>query len=191
MKTFRPAVMLATILLLLPNLKAQAWVSPIDLPVFFSSGLYRQYLREGEVVLPLPAFGNDSMLWQAASGMYFRIADGYLGPDPAGFTRWDRRESRTLLPFLASHNITAIVLRNHWWIYGKFFGAPSWKSVPSSAALWRLYLSPLKVDPVRVSDVSIYRIPPEMIAPYHAQGAPQSRDRGKLGPPAGTTGPPG
>ncbi len=188
---FRPAVMLATILMLLPNPNALAWVNQVDLPVFFSSGLYRQYLRDGEVVLPLPSGGNDSMLWQAASGMHFRIADGYMGPDPAGFTRWPRKESRTLLPFLASHNITAIVLRNRVWRFGKFFGVPSWKSVPPSPTLWRLYLSGLKIDPIGVSDVTVYHIPPEMLAPYRSQGTSQSGDRERLGPGAATAGPPG
>lgn len=168
---FRPAVILATILLMLPNLDARAWVNPVDLPVFFSSGLYRQYLREGELVLLLPTEGNDSMLWQAASGMYFRMADGYVGPDPVGFTRWEPKEGRALLPFLASHDITAIVLCNQYWNSGRFFGPLSFELVPTSATLWRPYLSPLKVDPVRAGDVLVYRIPTEVLAQYKPAGS--------------------
>jgi hypothetical protein len=49
-----------------------------SLPAFVTGGLYRQYLRPGEIVVILTGRGNAGMLFQAASGFYFRIAGGYI-----------------------------------------------------------------------------------------------------------------
>ena len=49
-----------------------------QLPTFVTNGLYRRYLRPGEIVVILTGRGNAGMLFQAASGFYFRIAGGYI-----------------------------------------------------------------------------------------------------------------
>ena len=49
-----------------------------QLPAFITKGLYRQYLRPGEIVAVFTARGNAGMLFQAASNFYFRIAGGYI-----------------------------------------------------------------------------------------------------------------
>jgi hypothetical protein len=48
------------------------------LPAFVTQGMYRQYLRPGEIVVIVTHRGNAGMLFQAASGFYFRIAGGYI-----------------------------------------------------------------------------------------------------------------
>jgi hypothetical protein len=48
------------------------------LPTFVTDGLYRQYLRPGEIVVILTGRGNAGMLFQAASNFYYRIAGGYI-----------------------------------------------------------------------------------------------------------------
>jgi len=162
----RPALVIGSLVLMLPNPEAGFWVRPVDLPAFFSTGLYRQYLRENEVVLPLPVSNNDSMLWQAAARMYFRIADGYMGPDPAGFKRWEPKERGQLLQFLASHDVSTIIVGGWAWRTGNADGPRSWTLAPVSPELWRLYLSELKSDPLQVAGVTIYKVPPEQLAPY-------------------------
>ena len=76
---------------MLPNLYASSWVTPVQMPKFFADGSYRNYLQKDEVVMILP-FGNrgNSMLWQAATEMYFSLAGGYVGvPIIADeFARW-------------------------------------------------------------------------------------------------------
>jgi hypothetical protein len=48
-------------------------------PAFFSRGLYRQYLRGGENVLPIPwGSKSESPMWQAETHMYFNLASGYF-----------------------------------------------------------------------------------------------------------------
>jgi hypothetical protein len=47
-------------------------------PAFISSGLYRQQLSPGEVVVVVSGVGNAGMLWQAQSDFYMRIAGGFI-----------------------------------------------------------------------------------------------------------------
>ncbi len=49
---------------------------------FFSDGLYKEFIPRNEVLAIFP-FGRwgDSMLWQAESGFWFRMAEGNMGRD--------------------------------------------------------------------------------------------------------------
>ena len=48
-------------------------------PAFFSRGLYKEYLRKGENVLPIPwGWLSESPMWQAETHMYFNLASGYF-----------------------------------------------------------------------------------------------------------------
>jgi hypothetical protein len=86
---------LVTIIAGLPAfpLQVPAWVAhrtatarhPAEaLPRFFTHGLYRQYLKPGEIVLVASYRGNAGMLFQAYSGFYFRIAGGYINESLSG-----------------------------------------------------------------------------------------------------------
>jgi hypothetical protein len=48
------------------------------LPAFISAGLYRDYLRPGEIVVVVSDRGNAGMLFQADTNFYFRIAGGFI-----------------------------------------------------------------------------------------------------------------
>jgi hypothetical protein len=62
--------------------------APWSDPPFFRAGIYKRYLRAGEIVLPLPwGRSGNGMLWQARADMYFRLASGYFGPPPASYWR--------------------------------------------------------------------------------------------------------
>lgn len=61
------------------------------IPSFFASGQYRRYLARDEIVVIPPSCwgaGSEAMLWQAQSGMYFRLATGYLPFAPAAIFEW-------------------------------------------------------------------------------------------------------
>src|SRR5205807_1669551 len=66
---------------LVPNTTGGLWLSRESNPAFFTTHQYRSVLTRGETVLVLP-FGQlgNSMLWQAETGMWFRMAGGYLSP---------------------------------------------------------------------------------------------------------------
>jgi len=89
-------LVIATLVLasLLPNLSAHFWgrdLKSMIAPPFFTQGLYRRYLAKGETVMVPPSSwgaGSDGMLWQAETGMYFRLATGYLPFAPEGFYDW-------------------------------------------------------------------------------------------------------
>jgi hypothetical protein len=48
------------------------------LPAFITDGLYRRYLKPGEIVAVLSSRGNAGMLFQADTDFYFRNAGGFI-----------------------------------------------------------------------------------------------------------------
>ena len=63
----------------IPAVAPAAAVRPADeLPTFLTSGLYRDYLRPGEIVVVVSDRGNAGMLFQADANFYFRIAGGFI-----------------------------------------------------------------------------------------------------------------
>jgi hypothetical protein len=82
-------IVLLGAVMLFPNvIPALYGVSPHN-PSFFSTAMYRSYLSPGETVLIIPFAGNDvSTLWQAETGFYFYMPEGYVsGIIPAPFTK--------------------------------------------------------------------------------------------------------
>ncbi|HZO98317.1 MAG TPA: hypothetical protein VFB42_13220 [Gaiellaceae bacterium] len=75
-----PALVIAS---LVPSLQLPFWRTATDVPAFFTGDGVRRCLARNETVmiLPLAKHGN-GMLQQAVSGFRFRMADGYVAPDP-------------------------------------------------------------------------------------------------------------
>jgi hypothetical protein len=151
---------------LLPNTSAGFWskaAKSMATPPFFSQGLYRRYLVEGETVVVPPydwEAGSESMMWQAETQMYFRVATGYFAFAPKAAFQWPivkaalrggalADETDQWLAFLAAHDVSAVVLSDS----------------QHSPAVERM-LAELQVSPLRVKGVLIYRIRSEMLAPY-------------------------
>ena len=173
---------------MLPNLSARFWKAPFDIPPFFSAGLYRQYLAPDEIVmtLPNPIYG-DGMQWQLASDMYFRLAGGYIGLSPLAppeYARWPIMAALydvagvpdagdQLKALLAHEQVAAIIVGpQKYWLSKSENGRPTaatWVRTPPSdqdRAALRDLLSTLGVQPLEVGGVTLYRIPPERLAPY-------------------------
>ena len=78
----------AILISIAPNPHASFWVSPLDLPAFFADRTYATELAPGDIIFPLPwGQKGNSMYWQLASDMYFRMAGGWTGYAPFEFTR--------------------------------------------------------------------------------------------------------
>jgi hypothetical protein len=95
-----------------------------QLPPFITQGLYRRYLHPGEIVVLLTHRGNAGMLFQAASGFYFRIDGGYINasltptdaiphaltlaahPSPAA--------NQMLADYLRSSGVGAVLVEQAW-----------------------------------------------------------------------------
>ncbi|HEY2525026.1 MAG TPA: hypothetical protein VGI29_08200 [Candidatus Binataceae bacterium] len=154
---------------LFPNPSAQVWAetgSVAPAPPFFTSGTYRRYLAPGEIVATLPyAWGEADacMMWQALSGMYFRLAGGYSALSPPSYQRWPIVRSANQLAtipdpavqwkaFAANHEVTAVLMGNNPM-------PPAFPSVePIVAALGQ--------PAVAAGGITLYRVPPAMLAPY-------------------------
>ena len=128
-------------------------VTSVYTPAFFSSGLYQRYISPAETVLVLPCHNGHSMLWQAQTGMGFRMAQGFISlPPPKGFSggyilddlysgHASRHFSLRLTSFLATHQVQAIIvdLRDQ--------------------GDWPQILKFLGISPIEVGEVLFYRLP--------------------------------
>jgi hypothetical protein len=154
--SIRPALRWSLVLLamafLLPDPYLRGWAGRKVTPPFFARGLYAEHLARGENVLPLPHEGN-SMLWQAQSDMYFRMATGYVGPPSPQFTRWPISRlladgvvipsaQHELRRYLRAHDVTAVLVRG-----------------PVEAP-WDELLSSLGATRRKVGGMLVYRLPP-------------------------------
>ena len=71
------------VLALLPNPDAGVWATSYNVPQFFTDTAYRSCLEPGETVLPLPvSSAGSSMLWETLDDFRFRLAGGYIAPQP-------------------------------------------------------------------------------------------------------------
>jgi len=128
-------------------------ISKLDTPNFFASGTYRQYLAENDTVIILP-FGDtgNSLLWQAQTDMYFRMAGAYMDPPPSQSKCWPVLNtlhtghtitdfSDRLKLFLVAHGVKAIIVTRQ------------------VNDLWLPLLATIGT-PIKVTDVSLYRVTP-------------------------------
>jgi hypothetical protein len=102
---------------------AAAAMRPVGaLPAFITDGLYRQYLKPGEIVVVVSQRGNAGMLFQADSGFYFRIAGGYVNmslsqqdPQPVtALTHPTRDTVRQFQDYVREAGVGAILVEHVW-----------------------------------------------------------------------------
>lgn len=80
---WRWLVGLAALACLIPNPSYAGRINAPYQPAFFTSNLYRKYVKANEIVWTIPfSSTGDEMLWQADTNMYFRLAGGYMGFPP-------------------------------------------------------------------------------------------------------------
>ena len=81
LKWFRWCCGLVALAFVLPNVANPGlsnWATWSN-PTFFSTNLYRHYLRRGETILPIRwGWLSESLMWQAETHMYFNLASGYF-----------------------------------------------------------------------------------------------------------------
>jgi hypothetical protein len=145
-----PSVVLPTLVVvsLLPNLSLGFWRTHAPVPAFFTSGAVQRCLPPGRNVLILPQAKHGSgMLYQAVNGFGFRMADGYLAPDPpASFitspavarVAYGEIDARDLQAFAREKDVGAVLVRD------------------GESATWQRALRPL-APPQRVDGMLVYR----------------------------------
>jgi hypothetical protein len=197
-RKLRWALGLAIIPFMLPNLSTSFWTTPAEIPPFFSGGLYRQYLTQGQTVMILPygLFG-EGMLWQAATNMYFQAAGGwgFEPPIPEEHSGWPIMSGlyniagvpdagNQLKAYLANHGVSTVILgpRTQYLVLrlGSQRTAATWLRWPTldreRSATDRL-LASLNTPPLEVGGVTLYRIPPQVLAPYRQSTALEMQRR--------------
>jgi hypothetical protein len=102
---------------------AAAAMRPVGaLPAFITGGLYRRYLKPGEIVVVVSQRGNAGMLFQADTGFYFRIAGGYINmslsqqdpPPVAALTHLTRDTVRQFQDYVRDAGVGAILVEQAW-----------------------------------------------------------------------------
>jgi hypothetical protein len=184
----RWALGLAIVPFMLPNLSTSFWTTPAEVPNFFSSGLYRQYLTPGQTVMVLPygLFGEGD-LWQATTDMYFRMAGGYVGfapPVPEEHSGWPIMSGLynlagvpdagdQLKAYLANHDVSTVVLGPHTQYLvlriGSSRTAATWLRRPTvdrERVAMHTLLASLDTQPLEVGGITLYRLRPETLARY-------------------------
>jgi hypothetical protein len=139
----------------------------VDTPPFFSSGLYRHYIRPGANILIVPyAQTGESMLWQAQAGMDFQMAGGWAGAVPQEFLRWPMVNallSSHLMPnygyqlkaFLARYQVEAVVVSD------------------TSNRPWQEVFAKLGAKPVKSGGVTLYDVPSQIRVAYRSTSLDQ------------------
>jgi hypothetical protein len=119
---WRRVAVAAIALALFPNPAFLIAPSAYDEPAFFADHLYRRYLTPGENILFIPyGIASSSMVWQAQSAMYFRMAGGYMGIAPEEFRRWPllatltnsipvAHQAEQFRDFVSAHQVDAIIV---------------------------------------------------------------------------------
>jgi hypothetical protein len=120
-----------------PGYQPPATMRPANqLPAFITDGLYRRYLRPGEIVVIITHRGNAAMLFQAAANFYFRIDGGYLNASltPEDATPYQVEAINDPSPFhirrfrsyVRAEGIGAIIVERAWaepWMLTNFVRA--------------------------------------------------------------------
>jgi hypothetical protein len=145
-------LVLVGLVMTFPNLASALYGVPPVNPSFFATSMYRHYLARNETVLVLPFGRNDiSTLWQAETGYYFYMPEGYVSSaiPPAFETQAGVVElfnnvpppAPTLGSFIRVHNVSHVVVD------------------PTQAGSWPSVLAQLGLHGRRVGGVFLYPVP--------------------------------
>lgn len=148
------------VVFLIPNVGARQpgtgmplFHSRVVQPTLFSTDLYRRYLRRDEIILPLP-FGSagQSMLWQAQTDMYFRMASGHFGAPPGSYAQEPivRQLMANAPGRLAASELRSFIVRRH---------VSAVVADARFARPWLAVLSRLGLEPVHAGGLLVYRVP--------------------------------
>ncbi len=138
---------------LIPNWNADKWASGYSVPPFFTDSAYRGCLHPDENILPLPISANgQSMLWQALANYRFRMAGGYITPEPP-----DRFLAPTVVELVALGYPVAPSQPDELRFYFRAEDVTAVLLDPSKASRWAGALDRI-ATPHDVGGVILYRI---------------------------------
>lgn len=152
LRSGRWAIVVLALVMLWPNIPRSLYGVPPANPRFFKTAMYRHYLARGETDLILPfSYYDVSTLWQAETGFYFYMPEGYLGqvvPSPfASEVVTQQLMSNTppsalaLEGFIRQHHVSHVVVD------------------PADRYVWLEVLATVGLHSEQVGGVLLYRVP--------------------------------
>ncbi len=158
----RTVVAVLVVASMVPNLNAASWISSAEIPEFFTQKARTAYVHSNEIALAIPyGIRGDTMLWQAVSGMDFRMAGGYTGITPRSFEQWP----------IVNALMTSTYIPNAADQLRALMGAKGATVVIVDDAhqqFWAPLLSAIDPTPQRVGGVWFYRPQPAELARWAA-----------------------
>ncbi len=156
-------VVLLGAVMIFPNLVWPSFGAATRNPRFFSTTIYRHYLTRNETVLVLPFGSNDqSMLWQAETGFYFYMPEGYISsltPSPFNTQLTVSQLGGNVAPaapalaaFISQHLVSHVVVDQ------------------GEAGPWPAVLAQLGLHGRLIGDVLLYTVPGAPAAAGDASG---------------------
>ena len=141
------------VLAVVPNLAWRGWACGADVPMLFRTEAVRHCIPQNANVIVFPSGPRgDSMIWQAESGFWFRIAGGYITPSiPASFLH--PAEITHLTTNDHPSEITVAAVRE----LARIKGVSAVVLDSDDAAVWAPILRPLG-KPQAVGGTLIYRL---------------------------------
>jgi hypothetical protein len=121
------------------------------LPTFISDGLYRDYLRPGEIVVVVSDRGNAGMLFQADTNFYMRIAGGFINVSLSDTTALPAPVARLRHPTPAREQRFRVYVRRAG--VGAILVERAW------AAPWMQIFSRMGLHGTSVGGMIVYRTP--------------------------------
>jgi hypothetical protein len=142
---------LLAVISLFPSVLTGMWMCHPKNPRFFRDDLCKQVLRPNENLVLLPyGINGDSMLWQAETDFYFRMAGGYMelaGPYaqetiPQAFYSGTppKHYRRQLAAFVKRFDVQAIIVPD------------------ADKSIYRELLAPIPVRPEHIGGIWLYRL---------------------------------
>lgn len=156
----RVVLPIVAVIALLPNVASHAWITQPDNPRFITDRIYRVCLHLGENTLVFPGGARgDSMLWQAESGFWFKIAVGYLSPIVPTSFRGFRAAHSALAQTTTARDILALARAKHVHaiVIDRRHDQP-WRSL-------------LPGQPLQVSGVLLFRVPDQPTPPNRCRSS--------------------
>jgi hypothetical protein len=156
----RAAFALLIVASMVPNLNAVSWITSAEVPELFTQQDRAAYVHSNEIALAIPyGIRGDSMLWQAVSGMDFRMAGGYTGMTPRSFEQWPivnalmtstyiPDATDQLLALMAAKGVAVVIIND------------------AHQRFWKPLLTPIDLAPKHISGVWLYRPAPDQLARY-------------------------
>jgi hypothetical protein len=161
-REMKALAVVATLVLMIPNLSARFWAATMQTPAFFTDGSAQRYLSRKDIVLTLPwGLTGHSMDWQAECDMCFRNVAGWTGMERFPVRRWPivnyLAGSRDLPErnlqfgaFLANNGVTKVLVDD----------------ADSHAEEWNQLAASTGITAMRISGVSLYEIPRDALSHF-------------------------